>query len=73
MHVLLVDHDAGSYEPPAVFGPFATVEAAQAFAEDFREANGLPREATPENNDTWTNADWYFGIFELSLGIEKWS
>lgn len=62
-----------SYDPPAPFGPFDTIEAAQAFAEDFREANGLPREATAENNELWTNAEWYFGIFPMSTNVEVWA
>lgn len=72
-HVLLVSGPRDeSYDPPEPFGPFATVEEAQVFAEDFREANGLPREATEANNEEWTEAGWYFGIFELSRGVECW-
>jgi hypothetical protein len=56
-----------------VFGPFASVEAAQGFAEDFREANGLRREATPEHNEEWDNAGWYFGIAQLSTNVECWT
>jgi len=69
--ILMVDKDR-DYDPPSLFGPFDTVKEAQDFAEDFREANGLPREATPDNNEEWTNAGWYFGIFEPSKTIEKW-
>lgn len=50
------------YDP---HGPFDTVEEAQAYAERFRDRNGLPREATPENNEAWTDAGWYFGIWPL--------
>lgn len=70
--ILLVDR-TNDYDPPVLFGPFDTVKEAQDFAEDFREANGLPREATPENNEKWTEQDWYFGIFEPSLGIQNWN
>jgi hypothetical protein len=70
-HILMVDID-DTYEPASLFGPFDTMEEAQNFAEDFREANGLPREATSDNNETWTNAGWYFGIFEPTKAIEKW-
>lgn len=63
-YVLLVDVDE-DYDPPDVYGPFESVNEAAAFAENFREANDLPREATPENNEAWADRGWYFGIFEL--------
>jgi hypothetical protein len=74
VHILVVDYDPKQnwYEPPVLFGPFDTVKAAQDFAEDFREANDLPREATSDNNEEWTEAGWYFGIFEPSLAIQRW-
>lgn len=62
-HILMIDFD-GDYDVADLHGPFATVEEAQGYAERFRAANGLPVEATPENNDAWTEAGWYFGIFE---------
>lgn len=72
--VLLVSGPADeSYDAPEPFGPFDTVEEAQAFAEDFREANDLPREATAENNEEWSNAGWYFGIFDLSKEVKVWA
>lgn len=63
MYVLLIDHTE-DYGPPDVHGPFDSVEEAQSYAMSWREANGLPVEATPENNDEWTDAGWYFGIFQ---------
>jgi hypothetical protein len=71
-HILLIDRDTGDYIPPELFGPFDTVEEAQGFAEDFREANGLPREATSDNNEEWSNAGWYFAILETSKTITNW-
>lgn len=66
-YVLVVNAD-GAYNPPSVYGPFGSVRAAQAFAEDYREDHDLPREATPANNEQWTNAGWYFGIVALQEG-----
>jgi hypothetical protein len=71
-YVLLVDR-TNDYEPPAPFGPFRTMGDAQQFAEEFREANGLPIKATPENNEAWTEAEWYFGIFLLRNRVENWN
>jgi hypothetical protein len=71
-HILMVDHDR-DYEMPSLFGPFATLIEAQTFAADFREANDLPREATDENNEAWTDAGWYFGIFQPSRTVGKWA
>jgi hypothetical protein len=70
-YCLLVDRQ-NDYEPPVPFGPFSSMEVAQEFAEQFREENGLPREATPDNNEAWTNAGWYFGIFEMRIQVENW-
>lgn len=63
MHILLVDR-TDDYDAPDVHGPFTTITEAQQYAERLRVKIGLPAEATPENNDTWTDAGWYFGIFE---------
>lgn len=72
-HVLVISAPSDeSYDPPALKGPF-TMEEAVAFAEDFREKNGLPREATNDNNEEWTNLGWYFGIVELDTAIERWA
>lgn len=64
LYTLVVTHDE-DYAPPDCYGPFESVNDAAAYAEDYREAQGLPREATPENNDIWTDRGWYFGIVEL--------
>lgn len=58
-YVLIIDWD---HEGADVHGPFETIGEAQVYAEDYREARGLPREATGENNDIWTDAGWYFAI-----------
>lgn len=73
-HILMVDHDSFEYDipPVALFGPFDTLQGAQAFAEDFREVNGLPREATPENNEAWSDAGWMFAIVEPATEPIKW-
>jgi len=63
MYVLVITND-GDYEGPDIHGPFEEVVDAQAYAERYRERNGLPGPATSENNDTWTNAGWYFGIVQ---------
>jgi hypothetical protein len=63
-YVLIVDVDE-DYDPADVYGPFDSMDEAAAFAENLREENDLPREATPENNELWTDRGWYFGIFEL--------
>lgn len=66
----LVVADADSIPALADFtlhGPFVSVEAAQEYAEQFRAARSLPVEATPENNEAWTDAGWYFGIFPLAV------
>ncbi len=44
------------------YGPFESIQAAQTAAEEIRGERGLPREATPENNDIWTDAGHWFGI-----------
>lgn len=72
MYILMVDLDDGSYDPPELFGPFDALGDAQAFAEDFREVNGLPREATNENSEAWTLAGWYFGIVQPQTACAKW-
>lgn len=61
MYVLVVAH-LGDYDAPDIHGPFTETQDAQAYAERYRERQGLPGPATPENNDTWTDAGWYFGI-----------
>lgn len=61
MFVLVVTLDS-DYEAPDIHGPFQTVTDAQAYAERFRVRAGLPGPATPENNETWSDAGWYFGI-----------
>ncbi len=66
MFVLVVTYD-DDYALPDIHGPFPTVANAQAYAARYRALVGLPREATPENNETWTDAGWYFGIFEPRL------
>lgn len=73
-HILIVDHESfpDDIPPVALYGPFETVVQAQAFAEDFREANDLPREATPESNEAWTERGWMFAIVEPSTGVERW-
>lgn len=62
-YVLLVDNDK-DYEVADVHGPFDSVPEAQRYAERLREKLGLPVAATPENNEEWTNAGWYFGIVQ---------
>jgi hypothetical protein len=61
---VLVVHSPEDDGTPEVHGPFSSVRRAKAYAEEFRRANGLPIEATPENNEPWTELGWYFGIFE---------
>lgn len=61
MYVLIVDNDRDK-EAADVHGPFETIVDAQAYAERYRVRQGLPGPATPENNDVWTDAGWYFGI-----------
>ena len=63
MFVLLIDHEE-DYGPPSVHGPFDTSKEAADYAERYRELVGLPIKATPDNNNTWTESGWYFGIFE---------
>jgi hypothetical protein len=63
MYVLLVDH-TDDYDPAEVHGPFESVTEAQKYAKDYRSMQRLPKEATPENNEEWTDLGWYFGIFE---------
>ncbi len=63
MYVLIVSYDR-DYEAPDIHGPFETVTDAQAYAERYRERQGLPAPATPGNNDEWTEAGWYFGIVQ---------
>jgi hypothetical protein len=63
MHILMIDTES-DYEVPDLHGPFDTLLEAQQYAERWRARQGLPIEATPENNDEWTEAGWYFGIFE---------
>jgi hypothetical protein len=65
MTYALVAQYEPDYGPPEVFGPYESVEEAQSAAEDVREHYSLPREATADNNDAWTEAGWYFGIVEL--------
>jgi hypothetical protein len=72
-HVLLVanDGDGAPILDAGIYGPFSTVVQAQAFAEQFRERHGLPIEATPENNEAWTNDGWTFAIKPLSLDLPE--
>lgn len=53
--------------PPSLHGPFESVLEAQTYARDFREAHDIPGhenvEPTSEENEAWTDAGWYFGIF----------
>lgn len=69
---LVVTHD-DDYMPPDVYGPFVDVPAAQTFAEEYRGRVNLPREATPENNEVWTDIGWYFGIVELRAEFPTFS
>lgn len=62
MLVLIVTYDGD--DGPDIHGPFATVADAQAYAERYRVRQGLPGPATPENNDSWTESGWYFGIVQ---------
>lgn len=62
-HILVVDRP-DDYEPPDLHGPFDSVEEAQGYAERLRVKLDLPAEATSENNNTWTEAGWYFAIIE---------
>jgi len=73
MFVLQVSNENNNYDEADIHGPFPTVASAQAYAEDYREMQGLPREATPENNESWTDAGWYFGIVQprLLTGITR--
>ena len=58
-HVLVV---IAPPEPtPSVYGPFDVPEAV-IVAERLRSQWGLPVEATPTNNEIWTDAGWYFGV-----------
>jgi len=61
MYVLVVTLQ-GDHEGPDIHGPFETVTDAQAYAERYRERQGLPGPATGDNNELWTDAGWYFGI-----------
>jgi len=69
MFVLIVEYK-GDYEedpgalPVDIHGPFETLVDAQAYAERYRERQGLPGPATGENNEIWTDAGWYFGIVQ---------
>ncbi len=63
VHVLVVER-IDAYELPDLHGPFDSLRAAQEYAETFREQLGLPAQATPANNEAWTAAGWYFGIFQ---------
>lgn len=70
--VLIASGSFDITEVPQVFGPYTSIEVAQAAAEDFRELHGLPREATAENNEKWTNENWWFGIVPLEqIGWEE--
>lgn len=64
MFILMIDNTE-DYEPADIHGPFDSVDEAKVYAERWRERNALPGPATPENNETWTDAGWYFGIFPL--------
>lgn len=67
MKYLVVNKD---YDTPDVHGPFETTKQAQDYAERLRASYGLPWiEATPENNEAWTDEDWYFGIVEARLDV----
>lgn len=63
MYVLIVDH-TDDYDGPDIHGPFEAIVDAQAYAERYRERQGLPGPATSDNNETWTDAGWYFGIVQ---------
>jgi hypothetical protein len=63
VHILVIDR-TDDYGPPDLHGPFESITEAQGYAAKWRSLNNLPVEATPENNEEWTNAGWYFGIFE---------
>ena len=63
MYVLVITYD-GDYDAPGIHGPFEAVVDAQAYAERWRERQGLPGPATPGNNEEWTEAGWYFGIVQ---------
>jgi hypothetical protein len=73
LFVLVVD--GPDYEPPDVHGLFATPREAMLFAERYRAKNIDPAlaQATPENNEAWTDRDWYFGVQELKppTGLES--
>lgn len=59
------DHGHPGFDgTPGLHGPFETVVDAQAYAERWRVRNGLPGPATAKNNETWSDAGWYFGIVE---------
>lgn len=64
MHVLIVQQD---YDIPDAYGPFETVPEAQAYAEEYRRRAGIDHlaEATPENNEAWTELGWLFAIREV--------
>ena len=65
-HVLIHGNDAPlSAVEFRVYGPYETVALAQGSAERLRTSLGLPAEATPENNDLWTDAGHWFGIVPL--------
>lgn len=53
--------------PPNLHGPFESLHDAQVYARDWREAHDIPGhenvQPTSEENEAWTDAGWYFGIF----------
>jgi hypothetical protein len=61
MYVLIVDC-SWDYDGADPHGPFETVAEGRAYAERYRAKLCLPIEATPENNEAWTDLGWYFGI-----------
>lgn len=65
-----------SVAPPNLHGPFESVYEAQEYARAWREAHDIPGhenvEPTSEENEAWTEAGWYFGIFTpITLSPEQ--
>lgn len=65
--LVVVDESAPIH--PIVIGPFETIHDGQVAALDYRQRHSIPGaaniEPTPEENDAWTEAGWYFGIVPI--------
>jgi hypothetical protein len=66
-YLLLIDK-TDDYDGPDIHGPFETVREAQEYARAYREQEDIPGhenvEPTANENEAWTQAEWYFAIVE---------